>query len=357
MQIFDQSDSAFQLSVEDPAMRAYLQRYPFLTGPDPAMNDLGRRVIHAGLVSRNREKTTTALTRLMPKETELSAEQMGRLQRIMDESEVPQALRRELIDDYAWEANLVPLDTKDALVLGCADGTELMFLRAVLPEATITAIDYEDSIPEARRRATDVRFFHGDMHAILASFGQEFDLVSSNHTLEHLYMPNEILTILAGLLRKNGALISTLPMDGLEDSPFLDKVKEAVVKKTIYPLDMVYLDAGHPWKTNPADLVATMQESGFEPPQLYQRQEHLSRSIPHGERGFRARLAVGRALHTVLFAWPRSMTRLLFPKNPPRIIRVCLMSAERRLWFGTNKLKNNFTQEVLVLARKRSEPA
>jgi SAM-dependent methyltransferase len=357
MQIFDRSNSAFQLSIQDPAMRAYLQRYPFLMGPDQAMNDLGRRVIHDGLVPRNREKTTTALTRLTPKETELSAEQMDRLQRIMDESEVPQALRRELIDDYAWEANMVPLDTKDALVLGCADGTELMFLRAVLPEATITAIDYEDTIPEARRRATGVRFFHGDMNAILDSFGQEFDLVSSNHTLEHLYTPNEILTRLAELLRSNGALISTLPMDGMDDSPFLDKVKEAVIKKSIYPLDMVYLDAGHPWKTNPADLVATMQESGFERPQLYQRQEHLSRSVPFGERGFRARLAVGRALHTVFFAWPRFMTRRFFPKRPPRIITVCLMGAERRLWFGTNKLKNIFTQEVLVLARKNSGPA
>jgi hypothetical protein len=49
---------------------------------------------------------------------------------------VPQAPRGEMIDDYAWEANLILLDTNDVLVLGCADGTELMILRAVLPEAT-----------------------------------------------------------------------------------------------------------------------------------------------------------------------------------------------------------------------------
>src|ERR1700747_3210104 len=51
--------------------------------------------------------------------------QMNRLLRIMDESGVPRAARAEMIDDYGWEANLVPPETKDALVLGCADGTEL----------------------------------------------------------------------------------------------------------------------------------------------------------------------------------------------------------------------------------------
>jgi SAM-dependent methyltransferase len=270
---------------------------------------------------------------------------------------VPQALRAGMIDDYGWEANLVPLDTKDALVIGCADGIELMFLRAMLPEATITALDYEDVIPEARKQATGVRFLQGDMNALLASFGQEFDLISSNHTLEHLYTPNEVLTTLAGLLRNNGALISTLPMDGMEGTPFLEKVKDAAIRKTAHPLDVVYLDAGHPWKTNPADLDATMQEAGFERPLLYQRQQHLSRSIPFGERRFKAGLATGKALHTVFFVWPRSLAKVIFTKNPPRILNACLLGAERRVWFGSNLLKNIYTQEVLVLARKNSAGA
>jgi SAM-dependent methyltransferase len=352
MQIVDCSNDAFQLTVRDHAMRAYLQRYPFLMGPDQAMNERCREAILSGLASRNREKTATVLNRLMPSETQLTARQMDRLQRIMDESEVPQALRAEMIDDYAWEANLVPLDTNDVLVLGCADGTELMFLRAVLPEATITAVDYEDIISEARKRAIGVRFFHGDMNAILASFGQEFDLISSNHTLEHLYTPNEILTTLAGLLRNHGALISTLPMDGMEGSPFLGKVKKVAISKTVHPLDVVYLDAGHPWKTNPTDLVATMKETGFERPFLYQRQQHLSRAIPFGERRFKAKLVIGKMLHTVFFAWPRSLMKVIFSKNPPRILNVCLLGAERRVWFGSNLLKNIFTQEILVLAYK-----
>lgn len=64
-------------------------------------------------------------------------EQMDRVKRMMDESEVPEAVCAEMIDGNGWEANLVPIDAKSVLVLGCADGTEIMFLRAVLPDASI----------------------------------------------------------------------------------------------------------------------------------------------------------------------------------------------------------------------------
>lgn len=84
-------------------------------------------------------------------------------------------------------------------------------------------MDYQDQIPVARKRAFSVRFFQGDLNTLIRSFGQEFDLISSNHTLEHLYTPNEILTTLADLLQPHGALISTIPIDGMEGSPFLGK--------------------------------------------------------------------------------------------------------------------------------------
>lgn len=282
---------------------------------------------------------------------------MARLERIMDESGVPSAVRPKLIEDYAWEANLVPHDTRSALVIGYGDGIELMFLRAVLPEAKITALDYDDFMSSECKRATGAHLFQGDFHALLANFGQEFDLIFSNHTLEHLYTPEEVLTTLAGLLLDRGTLISILPMDAMPGCPFLSKVADAAARKVIHPLDLVYLDAGHPWKTNPADLNATLQEAGFEQPTLYQRREHISRPMEGGERRFNAALFAGMTLHTLFFGLPRSLAKVLFPKNPPAIISRCLLGAERRIWFGTNMLKNRFSQEVLVLARKKSNQA
>ncbi|WP_263367583.1 class I SAM-dependent methyltransferase [Edaphobacter bradus] len=354
MQIVDQNLDAFQLTVEDPTVRAYLQRHPFAVGPDRTMNARCGDIFQNQLTIRNRTHPVETIM-LKPHETLLTPKQMDRLDRLMNEAGISTSARAGLVDDYAWETSLVPLDTKDVLVIGCADGPELMFLRAVLPEANITALDYEDMIPPALSRAIGVRFFQGDLHELLARFGQEFDLISSNHTIEHLYTPDEILATLSGLLRDRGVLISTLPMDGMAGTPFLKRVRDVAITKRVHPLDYVYLDAGHPWKTNPADMSATLQEVGFEPPVFYQREQHLSREAAYGEARFNAGLAIGKILHTIFFGLPRSFAKVAFPKRAPNVISKVLLAAERRIWFGTNRLKNKYTQEVLVLARKASE--
>ncbi|HEY0264351.1 MAG TPA: class I SAM-dependent methyltransferase [Granulicella sp.] len=333
-------------------MRAYLQRYPFVMGPDKKMNALSRQAIQEGLKPRAPGTSQATVTRLLPDETHLTGDEMRRLQQIMDASMIPLSSRAGMIDDFAWEANLGPRHSSDVLVLGCGNGIELMFLRAVLPEARITAIDYSRSLSGAIEQATGVRFFQGDMNDLLAGFGQEFDLISSNHTLEHLYEPNELLTILAGLLREGGSLISALPMDGMAVSPFWDEVRNATANRPIHPADMVYLDAGHPWKTNPTDLVTTIQASGFEKPSLYQRQEHLSRYAKLGEERFRKQMEQGKLLHRIFFNPPRALLKLLFPNSMPEILNRCLLAAERRVWFGTNNLKNRYTKEIFLFARK-----
>jgi hypothetical protein len=57
------------------------------------------------------------------------------------------------------------------------------------------------------------------------------------------------------------------------------------------------------------------------------------------------------------FGWPRSTAKVLFSQNPPRIFCGVLSGLERRVWFGSNNLKNRYTYEVLVLARKNSTAA
>jgi SAM-dependent methyltransferase len=181
---------------------------------------------------------------------------------------------------------------KNVLVIGCGKGEELLFLCAVLTQARITALDYRDELSPALKQATGVRLIVGNMNEILPRLGQEFDLICSNHTLEHLYKPAETLAKLVSVLRPEGALISTLPMDGMSSNRFLTDVRKVVDRKNSHPLDVVYLDAGHPWKTNPVDLVATLLEAGFESPRLYQREQHLSRVANGGERQLRRGLAL-----------------------------------------------------------------
>jgi 2-polyprenyl-3-methyl-5-hydroxy-6-metoxy-1,4-benzoquinol methylase len=342
------------LTIEEADICAYLQVNPAAAGPDNTMNARCRQAIYAHLAMRRPSQLEPPqIVRLKPHETKLTNEQITRLKSLMDEVGVPAAARWKMIDDFGWEANLVPSDSKDVLVIGCGNGVELLFLCAVLPQAKITALDYRDELSPALKRATGVRLLVGNMNEILPSLDQEFDLISSNHTLEHLYKPTETLATLASVLRPKGALISTLPMDGMSNNPFLIDVKKVVESKNSHPLDIVYLDAGHPWKTNPVDLVATLGEAGFEPPLLYQREEHLSRVANGGEQQLRRGLAIGKVLHTMTFRLSREILKIVFPRNPPILVSRILLAAELRLWFGTNRLKNTFMQEVLVLAKKR----
>jgi SAM-dependent methyltransferase len=358
LRVPENSNDAAQLTIEEPDICAYLQVNPAAAGPDKEMNARCRQAIYAHLaMRRHAQGPPPQVSRLKPQETELTTEQMARLEHLMDKDGVPAAARKTMIDDFGWEANLVPVDAKDVLVIGCGNGTELLFLSAVLPEARITALDYRDELSPTRKEATGVRLIVGNMIEILPRLGQEFDLISSNHTLEHLYTPAETLATLACVLRPGGSLISTLPMDGMSSNPFLVDVRNVAARKTAHPLDIVYLDAGHPWKTNPVDLDATLREAGFEAPLLYQREQHLSRVASGGERRLGMGLAIGKVLHTLTFRLSREILKIVFPTNPPRAISRILLAAELRTWFGTNRLKNTFMQEVLVLARKRDVAA
>ncbi len=233
------NQNAVLLALNDPSIRSYLQRYPFATGPNEVLNELCRQAICENLTIRRREQATTQLRRLTRSQTQLTAEQSDRLERLMDEEMIPRSIRVRMIEDFGWEAALIPIETKDVLVIGCGDATEVVFLRAVLPDATITALDYRDEISSARKKSTGVKLIEGDLQVLLPLFGQEFDLVSSNHTLEHLYAPDEVLAAIAKLLRPNGALISTLPLEGMDNNPFLDRAKEVALKKAVHPLDCI----------------------------------------------------------------------------------------------------------------------
>jgi len=356
----NQGKCAFQMPVEAPEMRAYLQRYPFALGPDKAMNERCVEAIRHHFTMRPhrdllpREKVTAAAVRLRPEETGLPPEVLARLYALMDQAGVPTEKRAAMIDDFGWETKMIPA-SRSVLVIGCGEGVELLFLRAMLPDAAITAVDYTDSMTREFQKVVGVRFFSGDMHGILNGFGERnerFDLVSSNHTLEHLYTPDAMLATLSGLLNEDGALISTLPMDACEGSPFLERVTAMARSRKIHPVDVVYLDAGHPWKTNPEDIQRSLVAAGFGRVELYQRAEHLSRPVAATEEQFHARKQFGLKLHWIFFGIARSVLRRLF-REPPVILVRLLLAAERRAWFGANNLKNRYTQEVCVVARKQ----
>jgi len=337
-------------------MQAYLQRYPFAAGPESEMNRLGLETVSAGVRSRRAERRVISVL-LKTEEAGLPAEETARAVALMDAIGVAKEKEAIHLDDFGWEANLLPQDAKNVLVIGCGNGVELIFLRAVLPEARITAMDYYKKLLPGLQEAVGVTFFEGDVGKLLPELEREYDLVFSNHTMEHLYAPNATLKTLAGLLVVGGHIVSVMPMVGMEGTPFLEEVRRYTDRLAgdpnakIHPLELVYFDPGHPWKTNPDDIAATLRDSGFGDVQIYQRENHRSRPLQLSPEEYVSRRRRMTRLNRVFLGVPRRLLMWMFPRKVPAKLPVLFYALERRLPIGTNLVMNNFSEEALFLAR------
>lgn len=344
---------AYQMRIVDTDLQAYLQRWPFGTGPDPARNLAGCEAIRKTLQVRQTGNTRPKVVLLSAEQARLQVQESQRLHDIFRILKFDETRQRTLNNDFAWEANLVPRSARKVLVIGCGDGMELLFLRAVLPEASITAIDYHDSLTPEVKATVALAFLEGDFDQHLHSLAGDYDLIFSNHTLEHFYTPDERIQTLHGLLAPGGSLISTLPVDANPGSPFLNKVERMMTAaKRFHPLDLVFLDAGHPWKTNPVDLNRTLHDAGFSHVRIYQRAQHLSRFVAGGRLRLETGKRVGLALHALFFGIPRTLAKLLLVEKALTGICRIQLALERRVWFGSNNLKNRYTEEVSIRATK-----
>ena len=129
------------IAVQDPALRRYLQQYPFACGPDRAMN---ARAFAAAKGSFKRLNSDAAATveALDRESLSLSAVELSRAEHLMVELRIPARERAKLIEDFAWRVSKIPRSARSVLSIGCGCGHELLFLRAVLPTAEVTAVDY-----------------------------------------------------------------------------------------------------------------------------------------------------------------------------------------------------------------------
>lgn len=346
---------AIQINLDNPKLQAYLQRYPFCAGPINEMNQQGRSAISKGVQFRPAAPSRHTFL-LKPEQTFLSESEQCRAEALLDQIGISNKHKRMYLDDFEWEANFVPRTAKSVLVIGCGNGIEVVFLRAVLPDARIMAIDYYDARLPQLGATVDMQFLQGDICEHLESFDRSYDLIFSNHTLEHLYAPDEVLAIFSKLLLKGGCLLSTLPMAGKEGTPFLRKVRRFATlqdgrdKREIHPLDLVYFDSGHPWKTNPDDLSFTVESAGFKKVKIFQRENHLSRPARLSPLNYRLKRRIMISMNSMFIGIPRRLLISLFPRETPAWLTRSFFAMERRLPFGTNYVMNLFSEEALFLA-------
>ncbi|HEV2619324.1 MAG TPA: hypothetical protein VGU23_05235, partial [Acidobacteriaceae bacterium] len=131
----------------------------------------------------------------------------------------------------------------------------------------------------------------------------------------------------------------------------IEEVYKAIASKSIHPLDAAYLDAGHPWKTNPADLKQTMERAGFRDVLLYQRANHLARPTAGSRTHLEATKRRLIRLHRISFGLSRPLLKAFFPSRVPRALTKLFYALERRVSFGANRLANSHAQEAFVIGR------
>jgi hypothetical protein len=122
--------------------------------------------------------------------------------------------------------------------------------------------------------------------------------------------------------------------------------------KGLHQLDFGVFDLGHPWKTNPADLKSTLQRCGFADVRVVQRADVPYRTTWPAQSSTWPR-GLLLACYWPVFGSLRWLLKLLFPRTVPLIVRRLLVALERRVPFGANRMRNSFSNDVVVTAIHR----
>jgi SAM-dependent methyltransferase len=337
---------AIVLSFPDEEQRAYMQTHPFLNGPRRTMNlTLLAQLPEA--ISIRRPTAGCEVERLSEDELRLRPEVEDRLRSLLAEAgfspdEVASAVKR-----LAWKIIEVPPDARSILDIGCGDGLELIFLRAAAPHARISAVDWSDDLKPGIKDLTETQFQIRNIVEYLKGTAEKFDLIFSNHVIEHMYDPDELFELLRERLDINGVMLAALPLDGAVESLWRDLDKSGGSKS---PLDLGAFDLGHPWKTTASDAAGTMRVAGFHRVRLVQRQGMINVAFTGEEKELQAIEFRGRRLQRLVFGPLRWVIRQSFGHHPPTSLVKLVYSLERRFWFGCNNLKNTVSPEILLVA-------
>lgn len=287
-------------------------------------------------------------------ERELSAEELHRFSRMAEQVGLSRERQREVLDDCAWKVRALPGNCAAVAVVGCGSGAELLCVRAVLPNTQLVAYDWQEQLLPGVAQVTNTTFFAGNFLELISASSVAFDAIFSNHVLEHMYAPESALAILRECLSSSGVLVAALPLEAMPDGPHTERMLAAATHpESIHPLDLLWLNAGHCWQTNPADLQATLLEAGYRDCELIQLEDAPSRGLRESRAQFdRSRKAAVRAFDLTFGAVHDIARRLT--DTMPRVVLKFWFAGESRVPFGSTRLRVRYAEEILAVARKGS---
>ena len=345
--------TAIRMHVKDTALHGYIQTFPFLTGPDEDANRRALEALRAG-TQVIRRSGAPVVSRLAHAAMALPQAQADAACALLRSVGLAEPAIENALHDFGWRLRAVPMNCRSVLCLGSGTGEELAFLRARAPAARIVVMDFVGKVWPGLLEAVGAQFIQCNMVTELGLHAPRYDLVFSNHTLEHMFDPDTVLWRIHQRLEPGGMLVSGLPLDADMATPLLGWVIARCEQPgSLNLVDIGLLDAGHPWKTNATDLRQTLQEAGFSEITITQRDDVPFRTALHERSGpwFLQQLAA--AGNTATFDLLRRLLRTLFPGGPPLLVRRVLVGLERQVPFGANRLKNRYAPDVVFTAVRR----
>lgn len=342
---------AVLIRVRDPEIQAYLQQYPFATGPDRDRNRRAFEAVRTSIEVR-RPSEAAEVWRLPAADGTLTPAELARVHQLAAGVGITRQQLADATQDYGWKMREVPRSARTVFVIGCGAGPELLFLRTILPDATIIAYDWRDQLFAGIARATDVEFRAGNFMEALAASGERADVIFSNHVLEHMFAPEATLAVLFDRLVPGGVLVSALPMEAMPAGPFTAATLAlAAHPERLHALDLFWMNAGHSWQTNPSDLQATVRAAGFSTCRLVQRDDFVSRFFPGPRARFERQRDLGLQAFGATFGAVERAAKALRAKPPWLVLRLWF-ALQARSRFGATKLRHDFAEEILVVAQR-----
>ncbi len=264
-----------------------------------------------------------------------------------------------IINTWGWKIARAPRGARRILAIGCSVGNEFVVLRALFPNAELNGVDYDVAIPTQWRRALrlgDLQEQH--LEEYLAAHRESFDLVFSNHTLEHVSTPNETLRLVREALVSGGICVSALPLEGDISNPFYDDLLSiAEGRRKFDPqLDIEFISPSHAWKTNREDLASTLRAAGFSDIHILTRVNYPTSGQALHVSTFHRRQVLGGFLERTTLRYLRRGLRWMYPGDLPYPATKIYYAIASRCWFSRMRMVHHLTHEVVFTAIAGQEP-
>jgi 2-polyprenyl-3-methyl-5-hydroxy-6-metoxy-1,4-benzoquinol methylase len=135
-----------------------------------------------------------------------------------------EAIEKDHIDRYLWAGGYVP--GKHVLDIACGTGKGSHILATKGDAAGVMACDLNpEAVRYAMHRNADSRVRYGVQDALKLPWKDEFDVIVSFETIEHVPDVNLFLTRIADALKRGGIFLVSTPVSGVDldkrpDNPF-----------------------------------------------------------------------------------------------------------------------------------------